>query len=85
MKKYLVSTTTHDARTHKQIDAWGGDYLEAASEEAARADAVEWEAHLLEGDGHKPIVDKLLGTVDYYDNGEPYYIQVHVDDPEVLG
>lgn len=77
--KYLVSTTTHEAVTGRQIDNWEGDYTEAVSEEEALRAAVKWEAELLESDGATEI-QIWEGTIDYNMDGEDLYKVVSIEE-----
>lgn len=77
MKKYLVSSTTHDI-TGRQIDAWEGDYIEAASQEDAAKAGAEWEAKLLKEDDAEDV--EIDGTTVFYKiDGEEFYKEISVD------
>lgn len=81
MKKILISTTTHEDGTHKVTSTWSGDYIEAASTEAAIEQAARWEADRLREDGADNVaIDGDIVT--YTQDGAAYYIRIHADTPE---
>lgn len=82
MMKYLVSTTTHDAETHEQIDAWGGDYTEGNSAEEVKREWTAWEAQEAKDcDMVDVYVVEEAGVVYYTDDeGDRVYVRVHVDE-----